>query len=149
MENGKKWFNRVIFLLSFLFLLGSFAITPPSELKLISPGAYPVLISCLCLMLSGMEAWRGTHGAGGSDGQKEHTEEKKVLNREVLTFIALMLLYLLAIRFLHYTIGTLLFIFCSILYLKKEGWKLSFLISFISTFMILLIFKHFFHVILP
>jgi hypothetical protein len=46
-------------------------------------------------------------------------------------------------------VATLLFLFAAMFYLKRDNWKRAVLISYISTFMILLVFKYLFSVIMP
>lgn len=143
MKKGEKIFSYLIILLSLAFLAGSFFIVPIGELTVDSAGGYPIFIASLCLVMALLVTF------GKRPSLKEEDQmEKDVLTPVIVAFIVMLAIYVLAIIYIHYVLATLLFVFAAIFYLKKD-WKSAVLISYISTFMILLIFKYLFSVIMP
>lgn len=147
MKRGKRIFSVILMAGAVLFLLGSLNITALSELSVSSPGGYPVFIACLGLIFAIWAMIEDRGKAGQEVQEKEY--HKSVLNKDVMVIIGFMIFYLITIIFFHYTIATLLFVFLTIYYLKDREWKTAALVAFISTFMILLVFKYLFSVILP
>ncbi len=138
--NGAKKFNVVVLICAILLMIGSFFIVSFSELTITSPGGYASLMSVVCVILSAVNLFLPDKSEG---------ETVPLFNRTIIAFMIMLVLYLIGIVYLHYTIATLLFLFCAIFYLKRESWKQAILISYMSTFMILLIFKYIFSVIMP
>lgn len=143
MKKGEKIFSYVLLALSAVCIIGAFFIVPISELTVSSPGGYPVFVACLCFVLAAITAFRKPEEVD-SEGKEE-----KLFDRTILIFIAMLVMYALAIIYLHYTVATLLFLFVSIFYLRKKDWRMAILVSYICTFLILLVFKYAFSVILP
>jgi len=134
-----------LFALSILFMVGSAGITPMAKLHITSPGAYPLFVSLLCLLSA---------GAVTADTLKAQPDENDapdwpLFSGEMLCFMALMFLYCISMNYCHYTLSTLLFTLLGTYFLNREGWKTSLLVSYVSTFLILLVFKHAFSVIMP
>jgi uncharacterized membrane protein len=112
-----------------------------SELTASSSGGYPVFISLICLVLAVVAAF--------GKSQEVQGEEKSIFESVIIAFIIMLVLYVVGIIYIHYVPATLLFLFAAMFYLKRDDWKRAVLISYISTFMILLVFKYLFSVILP
>jgi len=134
----------ILFALSLLFIVGSAGITPMDTLRVTSPGAYPLFIACLCLLCA---LWvtldiRKQRGSGDAPSWPLFT-------KEMLRFMGLLLLYYVLMLYFHYTLSTLLFTFFAIWFLARQGWKTSLLVSYVSTFIILLVFKYVFSVVMP
>ena len=140
--NGERYFSYIILALSVLFLIGSLFIVPFNELTITSPAGYAIFMSALCLIVSCVIVF-------GKKFETDIDETKKVFDSTIVVFMLLLLLYVAAIIFLHYTIATLLFIFAAVFYFRRDSVKQAVLISYISTFMILLVFKYIFSVIMP
>ncbi|MGN0203617.1 MAG: tripartite tricarboxylate transporter TctB family protein [Coprococcus sp.] len=143
MMKGEKIFTYIMLAVSVALVIGSLFIVPFDELTVSSPGGYPVFVSILCLVLAFVVAF-GKHPEVG-----ESENEKKVFDPVIVAFIMMLVLYVAGIIYIHYTAATLLFLFASMLYLNRSNWKRAVLISYISTFMILLVFKYLFSVIMP
>ena len=141
MKRGERGFCCALLVLSLALLCASLQITPLPELTLTSDGAYPVFVSVLCV---GFALWMVLENQG-----KATVTEKPVLHRDVVTVLLLLVLYVGAILLIHYILATLLFTVLSITYLERGNWRLGLLVGFISTFMIVLLFKYAFNVILP
>lgn len=140
---GEKKFTYLMVAVSLIFLIASLLIVPFSELSATSPGGYPIFISIICLVLAIVIA------AGKHPSEEEIDTTKKVFDPVIIAFIIMLTLYVVGIIYIHYVVATLLFIFAGIFYLKRDNWKQAVLISYISTFMILLVFKYLFSVIMP
>ena len=135
---GEKRFSCLMLIGAVLLLVGTFNIVPLNELTISSPGGYPVFIGLLAVALAALIVF----------GKHEETDEK-VFQPVIVAFIVMLVLYVLGIIYFHYTAATLLFLFAGIFYLNRKNWKRALLIAYISTFMILLIFKYLFKVIMP
>ena len=176
---GAVRFSLFWTILALLFFAGSFFLVPPGELTMISPAGYPLFISALCLGFSVLvlvktrregrkgqaaggagsepeEQTAGGHGsepesqaAGGHGREPEAGPGKQVFDPVVVRLMILLVLYVAAIPVVHYTAATLMFLLAALCYLRKGRWKNALMISYISTFMILLVFKYLFSVILP
>lgn len=140
---GAKVFAIFWLILSLLFFAGSFFLVPVNEITVTSPAGYPIFISVLCLIFSALVLGKT---AKKSD---EEVPEKKVFDPIVVHMMVLLILYALGIVFIHYVFATLLFLFAALVYLKKGEMRSALMISYISTFMILLVFKYMFSVIMP
>lgn len=138
---GEKVFSYIMVLVSAAFLIGSLLIVPFSELTASSSGGYAIFISVICLILALVIAF----------GKRPVADEpeKSVFDPVIIAFIIMLILYVVGILFIHYVAATLLFLFAAMFYLKRDNWKRAVLISYISTFMILLVFKYLFSVIMP
>lgn len=139
---GEKQFSYIILAVSVLFLIGSLFIVPFCDLTITSPAGYAIFMSVLCVIISCVIVF-------GKKFETDIDESRHVFDSTIVAFIIMLILYVAAIMFLHYTIATLLFIFAAVFYLKRDRFKQAVLISYISTFMILLVFKYLFSVIMP
>lgn len=140
---GAKLFSYLMVAVSIAFLVGSLLIVPFDELTASSSGGYPVFISAICLVLSLVIAF------GKHPEEKGEEEGKSVFDPVIVAFIIMLVLYVVGILLIHYVLATLLFLFAAMFYLKRDNWKRAILISYIGTFMILLVFKYLFSVIMP
>lgn len=145
MKKGELAFRFTLLGVSVLFFIASLQITRLSELTLTSDGAYPVLISGLCLIIAGFIVVSGLKNRGRAPEE----DKKSVFSPDILVMILFILLYMLAIILIHYILATLLFSVLTISYLEQWRWKSGLLIGFTATFWIVLIFKYGFSVILP
>lgn len=143
MMKGEKIFTYIMLAISVLLLIGSLFIVPFDELTVSSPGGYPVFISFACVILACLVPF-GIHPA-----EDDSENAKKVFDPVIVAFIIMLVLYVVGIIYIHYTVATLLFLFAGMFYLNRSSWKRAVLISYISTFMILLVFKYLFSVIMP
>lgn len=142
MKRGERGFCYGLLVFSLALLCASLQITPLSELKLTSDGAYPVFVSALCV---GFALWMVLENRG----KAAEEGEKPVLHRDIAALLLLLALYVGALLLLHYILATLLFTVLAITYLERGNWRLGLLVGFISTFLIVLLFKYAFRVILP
>lgn len=140
---GERLFSYIMAAASLLFLIGSLLIVPFDELTASSSGGYPIFISVLCLGLSMAIA------VGKRPRADEAGEPESVFDSVIIAFMIMLVLYVVGILYIHYVAATLLFLFAGVFYLKRDNWRRAALISYISTFMILLIFKYAFSVIMP
>ena len=140
---GEKLFAYLMVAASLLFLTGSLLIVPFDELTASSSGGYPIFISVLCLALS-LAIALGKRPQADEAGEAEH-----VFDSVIVAFMIMLVLYVVGILYIHYVAATLLFLFAAIFYLRRDNWKRAALISYICTFMILLVFKYAFSVIMP
>ena len=137
-------FSVIALAVALLFLVGALGIVPFEQLTITSPGGYPILIAVLCVIFGGLsmvETFQKKKETGG--------ENFRVFDPVIIAFILLLSLYVVAIIYLHYALATLLFLFAALLFLKRGKWGQAFLISYIGTFMVMLIFKYMFNVIMP
>lgn len=164
---GAVRFSLFWTILALVFFAGSFFLVPPGELTMTSPAGYPLFISALCLGFSVLvlvktlrEGRKGqaaggpgsepeSQAAGGHGREPEAGPGKQVFDPVVVRLMILLVLYVAAIPVVHYTVATLMFLLAALCYLRKGRWKNALMISYISTFMILLVFKYLFSVILP
>lgn len=130
--------------LSVLLVAGSARITPLAELSITSLGAYPLFVSCLCL-LSGL--WVALETAEGKNPRA--LPDWPLFDRDVLGFVGLMVLYFVCLNSLRYTAGTLIFTFAAVWFLDRVDWKKSLAVATMCTAANLLIFKYVFSVIMP
>lgn len=140
---GAKIFSFCWLCLSLIFFIGSFFMIPINEITVTSPAGYPIFISFLCLLFS----FFAFLSAKKDTGVKE--TEKRVFDPLIVHMMILLILYVIGIMLIHYVPATLLFLFAALVYLKKGDWRNALMISYISTFMILLVFKYMFSVIMP
>lgn len=145
MNNSERVFCGLLTVLSALFVLGASYITPLSRLSITSPGAYPLFVACLCLISA---LWVFSDALRG---RLKHAviPDWNLLDRDVLCFLGIMLLYFMGIATLHYTVGTLLFLFAAVLFLERKNVLRSLTVAVIGTAVNLVIFKYIFSVILP
>lgn len=145
MKRQELFACAVIIALSLLFMAGAAKISAGSKLEVTSPGAYPLFVSCLCLLCA---LWVTISTL--KKKQEEHRDcEWPLFSCDLLCFVGIIFLYFLGIQFMHYTVATLLFLSLGIWFLAKRDWKKSLLIAFVCTFWILLIFKYALSVIMP
>ncbi len=140
MRKDIKTFCWVCLGVSLLFLIGAFQIVPISELSATSPGGYPIFIAVICTILALVVLVQA---------KQENVETKPLFSPVITAFLIMLVLYVLAIIYLHYVIATLLFLFAAVMYLKRNDWRTAILVAYISTFMILLVFEYIFGVVLP
>ncbi|MEG0778506.1 MAG: tripartite tricarboxylate transporter TctB family protein [Oscillospiraceae bacterium] len=98
------------------------------------------------------EAQKSPEETDKAEAQDEDTSTG-ALNRDVLVIIGLMVIYAVLLMTVGYIISTLVFTALAIAYLHNEGakhgLKVGVLVGFIATFLIVLVFKYGFSVILP
>lgn len=135
----------VVIVLGAVFMALALTITPLSQLKIHSDGAFPIFIAFLSIVFG---VWVF---ADENKKRKKGTAEDPghVIIRDVLVIIALLAVYAVAMYFLGYIISTLIFTTAAISYLHGHNIKMGLLVGFISTFLIVLVFKYGFNVILP
>ena len=80
---------------------------------------------------------------------KDPDDARSVFDSTIIAFIIMLILYVVLINVIHYTFATLIFLFAAMFYLERKNWRRAILVSYISTFMILLVFKYIFSVIMP
>ena len=151
MKKGEKIFDWILIGLAVIFVILSVQITPISEMTAKSEGFYPTLISVISLLLAVGNLLRGNHLRSNSARADDALEEEQVphFNKDVLVMMGFLVLYAVLVFTVHYIIATLVFTSVAILYLSGKDWKTSLLVGFISTMMIVLVFKYGFSVILP
>lgn len=134
-----------VILLGAVFMALALTITPLSQLTVSSDGAFPIFIAFLSIAFG---VWVFVDE---NKKRKRGTAEDpgKVMKKDVLVIIALMAVYAVTMYFLGYIISTLIFTTAAISYLHGHNIKLGLLVGFISTFLIVLVFKYGFNVILP
>lgn len=140
---GARIFSAFWLILALVFFVGSFFLVPAGEITMTSPAGYPIFISGVCLVFAGLVYGKTRRGT------EEKVPEKPVLDPVVLHMMVMLVLYVAGILLVHYVAATLLFLFAALFYLRREDWRNALMISYISTFMILLVFKYLFSVIMP
>ena len=145
MNKRNKIIHIVILGIAVVFIALSLSIAPLSDLSISSDAAYPLLISGLCLIFA---LW-AIFDDKRTIAEQPQDPQPTLLDPEVLVMVGIMALYGVLLSWIGYILSTLVYCALSIWYLYRRDWKVSFLVSFISTFMIVLIFKYGFHVILP
>ena len=146
--------------LAVIFLILAFTITPLSEITISSDSAYPILVAVLCTIFAiwivvSEEKKRKNSNAKASeestaDGDNHNAEsEHKIFSTDVLVTMGMIALYGILLLLAGYIIATLIFTAGAVTYLYKRDFKTGLLVGFISTFIIVLIFKYGFSVILP
>lgn len=128
-----------------VFLAGALVMTPWSRFNLTSPGAFPALVGGLGVLCA---LWVLSDALDGRF-QRKKDHEFVLFNRDVLLFIGIMVAYVLCMMWIGYTLSTLLFTLCGIGFLERRHWQTTLFAAFVSTFLILLIFKRLFGVIMP
>jgi hypothetical protein len=151
MKRGEKIFDWILVGLAVIFVIMSVQITPFSQMSAKSEGFYPVIISILSLLLAVGNLIKGSKTRQQVNEHPDALEAEDVppFNKDVVVMMGLLVLYAVLIFTVHYIIATLVFTTCAILYLSGKDWKTSLLVGFISTMMIVLVFKYGFSVILP
>lgn len=142
MGKGEKIVAYVMLIVSLVFVIASFRIIPISELTVSSSGGYAIFISFICLIFA-------LAGIFEKPMKPNENAGKNVLDSVIIAFIVMLVCYIIGIIYIHYVPATLLFLFASSFYLNRASLKRAILISYISTFMILLVFKYGFSVIMP
>lgn len=145
MKNRIKAHEIAVIVISLLFLAASLTIAPLSDLSISSDAAYPIFISVLCLAFA---VWIVVEERKNKSTDNKNPQEK-FLSKDVVVLIGVMAVYAVLLFLLGYVLSTLVFTILSIGYLYKRNWKTGLVIGFISTFMIVLVFKYGFNVILP
>lgn len=138
-------YGGLLGLCSAAFLVGALSITPWNEFTLTSPGAYPALVGVLGVVCA---QWVLSDCVNGRL-QRKDAPEFQLANKDVLIFTGIMMAYVPAMIWLGYALSTLLFTFVGIGFLERKHWRITLLTAFVSTFIILLIFKRLFGVIMP
>lgn len=146
---GAGVFSVFWLLLSLAFFVGSFFLTPLEEITVTSPAGYPIFISALSLVFSVLVLADTRRAEKKTEKQAGEEPAQKVFDPVVVHLMVLLVLYVAAIILIHFVPATLLFLAAALLYLRKGNLRDAVLISYISTFMILLIFKYMFSVIMP
>lgn len=148
-----------VILLAAVFLILAFTITPLSEITLTSDAAYPIFIAGMCALFA---IWivvseerkrkRDTQPPAQTQESAQYdaaVPENRILTTDALVLIGLIVLYGVLLMLAGYIIATLAFTVGSIYYLQRRDFKTGLLVGFISTFLIVLVFKYGFSVILP
>lgn len=139
----------VVLVLALALLVAALTIAPFSKLSISSDSAYPILVSVIGVGLAIKIAVDDYKSKKPAASEAEKTAEPKVLNKDVLIVIAMMAVYGVLLLLCGYIISTLVFSICAIGYLYKNNFRAGLLIGFIATFMVVLVFKYGFNVILP
>ena len=139
----------VVLVLALAMLVAALAISPLSKLSPSSDNVYPILVSVIGLALAVKIAIDDYRKKKPAPTDKEKAAEPKVLDRDVLIVVGMMVVYGVLLVLFGYIISTLVFSIVSIGYLYKHNWRAGLLIGFIATFMVVLVFKYGFNVILP
>lgn len=140
---GEKKFSILLLLISVLFLIGSLFIVDFKNLTITSPGGYPILISVVTVLCALYVVFVKNKNLTDPD------DARSVFDPTIIAFIIMLILYVVLINIIHYTLATLIFLFAAMVYLERKNWRRAILVSYISTFMILLVFKYIFSVIMP
>ena len=140
---GEKIFSYLLVAASLCMLIGSLLIEPMNKLTVTSPAGYPILISALCLLLAFVVSLKTENNPAAE------AEKRTIFDPVIVNFFVMLTLYVVGIMFIHYTLATLIFLFAAMASLSRKDWRRAILISYIGTFMILLVFKYLFSVILP
>lgn len=142
MGKGEKVVAYVMLIISAVFVVASFRIVPFQELTVSSSGGYAIFVSIICLIFA-------LAGVFEKPMEPNSNAGKKVLDPVIVAFFIMLACYIIGIIYIHYVPATLLFLFAASFYLNRTSARRAILISYISTFMILLVFKYGFSVIMP
>ena len=140
---GEKKFSILLLLISVLFLIGSLFIVDFKDLTITSPGGYPIFIAVITVLCALYVVFVQNKNL------TDPADARSVFDSTIIAFMVMLILYVVLIYFIHYTLATLIFLFAAMVYLERKNWRRAILVSYISTFMILLVFKYIFSVIMP
>lgn len=139
----------VVLAVAIALFAAALTIRPLSELTVTSDAAFPIIVSGIGIILAVSIVAGDIKSKKKDGGEAESGDDTKVLDRDVVVLIALMALYGVLLFLIGYILSTLVFTVLAIGYLHESDWKTGLLVGFISTFMIVLVFKYGFSVILP
>ncbi len=148
MKRGEKVFDLILVILGVIFVILALGIAPISKMTASSEGFYPLVISIISLILA-VANYLKQSAERKKNGEAQYSDESSVFDKDVMVMMGFLVVYIVLIFIVHYIIATLIFTTLSVLYLSGKDWKTSILVGFISTMMIVLVFKYGFSVILP
>lgn len=145
---GELGFSIIFVAFSIFIVISAFQISG-TEITLSSPGAFPVFVSIIMLIMS-ILVWREVKGfspKGVSDKFKQAIN--MLFKRDVSGMMILVIIYAIALSLVGFKITTLLFLWASMMFLKAGSWKKNLIISFLTVVVIIVLFSFVFKVILP
>lgn len=138
----------IVLLAALALFFSALTIQPLDELSPTSDAAFPVVVSGIGVLLA-VSILVGDLRRAKKGVSPQAEPSLRILDRDVVVLIGLMALYGVLLYLIGYILSTLVFTVLAVGYLHERNWKQGLLIGFISTFMIVLVFKYGFSVILP
>lgn len=151
--------------LSAIFLALALTVMPFSEITITSDAAYPILVASLSVVFavwiviseerkrrnSAKKNGETQDGAEDASGEQAEEEESggRIFTCTAVILMAMIAIYGILLMFVGYIVATLVFTVLAVTILHKRQFKIGLLVGFISTFLIVLVFKYGFSVILP
>lgn len=146
--SGELGFSIIFIAFSIFIVISAFQISG-KEITLSSPGAFPVFVSTVMLIMA-ILVWREVKKFSPKNVEFPFRKAITMLfTRDVTGMIVLVLIYAFVLSAVGFKISTLVFLWVSMLFLKAGSWKKTLIISFFTVISILLIFSFVFKVILP
>ncbi|MDD4083690.1 MAG: tripartite tricarboxylate transporter TctB family protein, partial [Sphaerochaetaceae bacterium] len=111
----------IIIVFGILVILGSLNLESYGELAL-TPGLFPFLLGFLIILLSTIMLIKNIKGTKDfqTNDNLETPQEKKKRLIDVSLFVAFSLLYLLMMKYLHFIIATIIYVFIAMLLMKER-----------------------------
>jgi hypothetical protein len=148
---GEKVITYVMILISLFILYHAYKISG-QKTTAGSPGAFPLMTSLALVVFS---VWTWGENRKFSPGLHKSLKSRIGALQEIgfsgdcLLVILFVLVYAFMLKFLGFSIATVIFLWGSMCYLTKGNWGKNLLIALFNLAIILLIFKQIFKVILP
>jgi len=118
--------SSILIVFGILVIIGSLNLESFGELAL-SPGLFPFLLGFLIILLSTIMLIKNIKGTKDfqTNDNLETPQEKKKRLIDVSLFVAFSLLYLLMMKYLHFIIATIIYVFIAMLLMKERRvWSL-------------------------
>ena len=118
--------SSILIVFGILVIIGSLNLESFGELAL-SPGLFPFLLGFLIILLSTIMLIKNIKGTKDfqTNDNLETPQEKKKRLIDVSLFVVFSLLYLLMMKYLHFIIATIIYVFIAMLLMKERRvWSL-------------------------
>lgn len=153
LEKGEQPFILILSIFSFVSFIASIKMFM-KDTSLSSQGAFPLLISSLLMIMSAIMIWeiRWCPSAFEKDinvFDKVKATFEKLFPGKILPVVIMVIVYGIVLPHIGFIISTFLFLFLSMITLKKGNIKMSLIISAGLVVFILVLFQFIFKVILP
>lgn len=140
---GETWFNGVLFVFSLVLLWQAYAISGFESLS--SPGSLPMAVAFGMVVSSGLILL----GNFRTPNRDETLFFRDILPPVVIVMMLFIAGYAVLLVPLGFLPTSLLFLFVSILYLRRGGIGYALLVSVVSLFLVYVVFRLVFSVLMP
>lgn len=153
LEKGEQSFILILSIFSLVSFIASIQMFM-KDTSLSSQGAFPLLISSLLLIMTVVMIWEIRKCPSTFEKNIKFSDKVKATFQElfpgkILPVIAMVIIYGIALPRIGFIISTFLFLFLSMITLKKGNIKTSLIVSAGLVVFILVLFQFIFKVILP